>query len=83
MASTVTRKRGRSPAKVSDMTPDELRAMIETSVERKLVELLGDPDEGLELRPEVVERIERQRKEYAAGRRGKSLQQVMKEYKVE
>jgi hypothetical protein len=29
------------------MTKGELREMIEASVERKLLELLGDPDEGL------------------------------------
>ena len=86
MASTVTKKRARrstpkrQPARIRGITPDELQAMIDEAVERRLVEWLGDPDEGLELRPEVIERIERHRKEYAAGRRGKSLEQVMKEH---
>ncbi len=89
MASTVSKKRPRrsapkrQPARIRGVTPEELQAMIDESVDRKLVEWLGDPDEGLELRPEVIERIERHRKEYAAGRRGKSLEQVMKEYGVE
>jgi hypothetical protein len=34
-------------ATVAQMTKGELREMIEASVERKLLELLGDPDEGL------------------------------------
>ncbi len=89
MASTVSKKRARrsapkrQPARIPGITSDELQAMIDESVDRKLVEWLGDPDEGMELRPEVIERIERHRKEYAAGRRGKSLEQVMKEYGVE
>ena len=31
---------------VGQMTKDELREMIETIIEQKLLELLGDPDEG-------------------------------------
>jgi hypothetical protein len=36
--------------RVSQMTQDELREMIGATIEQKLVELLGDPDEGLSLR---------------------------------
>ncbi len=77
MASTVTKKRRRT-AKVADMTTDELREMIESSVERKLVELLPDPDAGLELHPEIAETLRRQETEYAQGKRGKSLEEVAK-----
>ncbi len=76
MASTLTRKKTR---KVSDMTVDELRALIGVSVEEKLTEMFGDPDAGLELRPEVAERLRRQEKEYAAGKRGRPLEDVLKE----
>ncbi len=76
MASTVTRKRQR---KVADMTQDELRNLVKSSVRQTLREMLRDPDEGLELRPEIIESIERQRKKFAAGKRGKSLDQVAKE----
>jgi hypothetical protein len=34
-------------ATVAQMTKGALRQMIKASVERKLLELLGDPDEGL------------------------------------
>ena len=73
MASTITRKRVRSnprrrEPRVGDMTHTELRDMLIDT----LSELLSDPDAGLELRPEIVESIKRQRAEYAAGKRGKS-----------
>lgn len=48
-------------ATVAQMTKDELRAMIETAVEQKLLELLGDPDEGLPIRKTVRNRLLRQR----------------------
>jgi len=54
-------------ATVAELTPAELRALIAEVVDERLVELLGDPDEGLELRPEFVqliqERVSRYRKE--------------------
>jgi hypothetical protein len=63
---------------VADMTPNELRAMIQET----LSEWLGDPDEGLEVRLEIIERIQRQRAEYAAGKRGKSLEEIAGKYGV-
>ncbi len=75
MASTLTRKRRRAAIKVADMTKQELQDMIERSIDRKMAQWL-DPDAGLELRPEIVASIERQRREYAAGKRGKSLDAV-------
>ena len=62
--------------KVSEMTTDELQVFIETVIDRKLAEWLGDPEEGLELKAEIRERILRQRKEFAAGKRGRSLKEV-------
>ncbi|MDE2059281.1 MAG: hypothetical protein KGL31_06265 [candidate division NC10 bacterium] len=48
-------------AKVAQMTKGELREMIETSIEQKLLELLGDPDEGLPFRKSVRDRLFRQK----------------------
>jgi len=76
MASTMTRKRRRSP-KVADLTVDEFREMVTDIIDTRLSEW-ADPDAGLELRPEIVESIQRQRAEYAAGKRGKSLEEVSK-----
>lgn len=63
---------------VANMSKEELREMIESSVEEKLLELLGDPDQGLELRQSVRDRLLRQQKLVAAGERGQSLEDVAK-----
>ena len=57
---------------VAQMTKDELREIIETTVERKLLELLGDPDEGLPIRKSVHERLLRQKRAVAEGERGEA-----------
>lgn len=64
---------------VTQMTKDELRQMIETSVEHKLIELFGDPDEGLILRESIRKRLLQQKIAVAQGERGKSLEDVVKE----
>ncbi len=61
---------------VAQMTREELIELIEASIERKLLEILGDPDEGLDIREEVKARLLRQRKAVAAGERGRSLEEV-------
>lgn len=58
---------------VGEMTPSELREMIDFIIEQKLREVLGDPDEGLELREIVAARLQKQRMAVAAGERGISL----------
>lgn len=37
------------------MTPAELRSLVEDVVQEQLAELIGDPDEGLALRPEFLQ----------------------------
>jgi hypothetical protein len=59
------------------MTKGELREMIEASVERKLLELLGDPDEGLSIRKAVRDRLLRQKQAISAGERGEPLEDVV------
>jgi len=63
-------------ATVIQMTPDELRDLIESSVEHKLLELLGDPDTGLMLRKSLRQRLALQQKMVAAGERGVALEEV-------
>ncbi|MCC7355673.1 MAG: hypothetical protein IT330_18180 [Anaerolineae bacterium] len=63
---------------VAQMTKEELREMIEESLEQKLLEILGDPDEGLELRKSVRERLLRQKEAVAKGERGELLEDVVK-----
>ena len=81
MASSLQQKRPRTPqVKVVDMTTDELQTMLETLIDRKMSEWIGDPDAGLQLRPEIIASIERQRQEYATGKRGKSLDEVAQRF---
>jgi hypothetical protein len=47
---------------VADLSIDELEALISATVQEILDEILGDPDEGLEIRPEVIARIEKSRR---------------------
>ena len=61
---------------VSDLSTEQLRELIENTVEQKLFELLGDPDEGLELKAAVRPRLLQQQSDVAAGERGESLEDV-------
>ena len=67
---------------VARMTPDELRELIEVSVECKLRELLGDPDLDLPLRKPVRRQLLRQRKAVAAGERGQPLDAVARRLRL-
>ena len=62
---------------VGEMSPSDLREMIDEIVEQKLREILGDPDEGLLLRDEVMARLQRQRQAIQAGERGQSLDSII------
>ena len=43
--------------KVAELTVDELTQLVQEAVEQKLIEMLGDPDEGLELREGIRARL--------------------------
>ncbi len=70
-------------ATVAQMTKEELREMIETSIEQKLLEMLGDPDEGLEIKKSVRDRLLRQKKAVAAGERGEPFEDVVRRLGLE
>ena len=59
---------------VADMTATELWQLVSSVVEEKLVQLLGDPDEGLAFRENVRKRLIRQKRAVARGERGESLE---------
>jgi len=44
-------------AALKNISVEELRALVGEVVDEKLREFLGDPDEGLDLRPEVRKRL--------------------------
>jgi len=48
--------------KVQELSLEELKAFIDEAVDIRLAERLGDPDAGLEVRPEVLERIRKSRR---------------------
>ncbi len=62
--------------KLADLTVDEFKQLIATTVEWKLMEILGDPDEGLELREEIKNRLRRSLETERQGARGIPAQDV-------
>jgi len=68
---------------IAQMTKEEFREMLDALIEQKLLDVLGDPDEGLEIRKSVRERLIRQRDEVTAGERGQSMEVVARELEVE
>jgi hypothetical protein len=60
-----------------------LETVVEATVERTLLEMLGDPDEGLEIRSDVRKRLLRQRQDVAAGQHGQRLEDVVRQMGLE
>ncbi len=48
--------------KIKEMSLEELKAFINEAVDSRIEERLGDPDIGLEIKPEVIEAIRKSRK---------------------
>ena len=67
---------------VAEMTAEELREVVGSAVEKKIVELLGDPDAGLEIRESVRRRLLRQKRAVAKGDRGEPLEKVVRHMKL-
>lgn len=55
---------------IGELSRDELKCLVAEAVEEKLLELLGDPDEGMVLREEVQARLQRTLAAERAGVRG-------------
>jgi len=64
---------------VAQMTKEELQEMLEAAIEQKLFEMLGDPDEELELRDTVRKRLLRQQRAVAEGARGQAFEDVVQQ----
>ena len=47
--------------KIKELSVEQLKALIEDTVEEKLQEYLGDPDEGLGLREEMIQKLKAHR----------------------
>ena len=61
---------------VADLTMDELKTLIREVVTQTLTEMLGDPDEGLELRDDFETALQRSLASVEAGGRTSPAQQV-------
>ena len=61
---------------LSRMTAEDLKAIVEEAVEKKLYEFVQDPDKGLRLRPEVRKRLRRTLAAERKGKRGLPASQV-------
>jgi hypothetical protein len=64
---------------VAQMTKEELQQIIETSVEAKILELFGDPDEGLVLREAARKRLLKSDAAVKHGERGRPLDEIAME----
>ena len=65
--------------KVKELTVEQLKALIQEAVEEKLHEILGDPDQGLELKEDIKERLRNSLAAMERGERGIPIAQVAKE----
>ena len=61
---------------VAEMTAVQLRMLIQSAVKEALQEVLGDPDAGLELRPEFEERLRQAVAYVASGRHMLSMEEL-------
>ncbi len=66
------------PDTLVQMSKEELARIVSNAVEEKLVELFGDPDEGLQMKENLRKRLRRQKKSVAKGERGTELASVRK-----
>lgn len=61
---------------VKDLTTEELKALIRETVMETLEELLDDPDEGKEIRPEIKQQLLESLQRTRSGERGIPAEEV-------
>jgi len=64
--------------RVEGLSKEELKKLFREAIEEALLELFGDPDEGLQLRPEIQERLKRSLERISQGEKGISAGDVAK-----
>lgn len=64
--------------KVGDLSREELKALVQEAVEEVLLELFGDPDQELEPREEIQERLKRSLERLKRGERGIPAEEAAK-----
>lgn len=68
---------------LGQMTKKEFTKILSNVVEQKLVELYGDPDEGLNVKDQLRKRLIRQKKAVVKGSRGVDLSSALKQLGLE
>ena len=69
--------------KIKELSVEQLKTLIQEAVEEKLQEILGDPDQGLELREDIKERLKHSLAAVERGEEGIPIRQVAKEIGLE
>ncbi len=64
--------------KVKDLSSEELKALIHEAVDEALLEWVVDPDQGLELREEIQERLRHSLERIRTEERGIPAEEVAK-----
>ena len=62
--------------RIADLTVNEFKELVRESVVQSITGLLGDPDQGLKLRKDFAEELQRSLSEVDAGGRTTSLSDV-------
>ena len=66
--------------KVTELTVEELKIILDDIIDEKMLEWFGDPDEGLELKPQVIREIRATMRPIREGtEEGIPLEEVMKD----
>jgi len=64
---------------VAQMTKIEFKELLETIIEQKLLELIGDPDAGLPINRYLYDRLLHQQQKVANGERGEAFEDVLQQ----
>ena len=67
---------------LAHMTKKEFTQILSSVVEQKLVELYGDPDEGLVIKDQLRKRLIRQKKATSKGDQGIDYSSVVKQLEL-
>ncbi len=63
---------------IANMTKKEFKQILSDVVEQKMIELFGDPDDGLVLKENMSKRLTRQKKAVMKGERGDDFEALVK-----
>jgi hypothetical protein len=63
---------------IANMTKKEFTQILSEVVEQKIIELLGDPDEGLVLKENIRKRLLKQKQAVSKGEHGDDFETVVK-----